>query len=44
MSVEITTPLYSVDASRMRQVLTNLLTFASIRLDNGSLTLAAKDD
>jgi len=42
--IQIADPLFSVDGSQMRQVITHLLTFAAIRMAHGALTLSAHDN
>jgi signal transduction histidine kinase len=41
---QITAPTFNADSIHLRQIIANLLTYASIRVTTGSLTLSASDD
>lgn len=42
--IELSQPKFSADSNYMRQVVSSLLTYASIRVTEGALTLSANDD
>lgn len=42
--IRIAAPTFTVDANRLHQVISNLLTYAAIRVTDGSLALSATDD
>jgi len=43
MDVTITNPTFNVDKAQMRQIISHLLTFASIRVTEGSVSLSVSD-
>jgi K+-sensing histidine kinase KdpD/predicted HTH domain antitoxin len=42
--INVSISIFNVDEARLSQVITNLLTYAAIRVTEGSLTLSAKED
>ena len=43
-NIVITAPNFTIDENRLRQVITNLLTYAAIRVTEGVISLSAHDD
>jgi signal transduction histidine kinase len=43
-NVNIMMPNFNIDESRLRQIISNLLTYASIRVTKGAISLSASDD
>jgi K+-sensing histidine kinase KdpD len=43
MDVNITSPAFNVDKAQMRQIISHLLTFASIRITEGTVSLSTSD-
>ena len=43
-NIVITAPNFTIDENRLRQVITNLLTYAAIRVTEGVISLSARDD
>jgi len=44
MDIQIALPTFSVDLQQLRQIITHLLTFAAIRVTEGSISLLASDN
>jgi K+-sensing histidine kinase KdpD len=42
--IQLLSPTFSVDLQQMRQIISHLLTFAAIRVSEGSVSLSASDD
>ncbi len=43
-SITITNPTFNVDSNHLRNIISNLLTYAAIRVTEGALSLSANDD
>ncbi|MDD2921460.1 MAG: histidine kinase dimerization/phospho-acceptor domain-containing protein [Anaerolineales bacterium] len=43
-TVHISNPIFNVDAAHLRQAISSMLTYASLRVTEGALTLSASDD
>lgn len=43
-SIAITNPTFNVDSNHLRNVITNLLTYATLRVTEGAVSLSASDD
>jgi len=44
MDIQIDSPTFQVDFQQLRQIITHLLTFAALRLTEGSISLSASDN
>ncbi len=42
--IQIASPTFKIDPAQMRQIISHLLTFASVRVTEGTVSLSAKDD
>lgn len=42
--INITTPTFNADTSRLQQIITNMLSYAAIRITEGTLSFSAKDE
>ena len=42
--INITTPAFNADTARLQQIVTNMLTYAGIRITEGTLSLSARDE